>query len=97
MHSAGIVSMGFVMDAIAERNRDAGIPSVEQSAEDLRPIRDVCRWTEGYWNFGPGQQRKWNEIQNTPKDIQLLSNYLMVEYKAFVWNFPVESVPAKGS
>jgi DGQHR domain-containing protein len=86
MHGAGIVSMGFVMDAIAERNRSTDVPSTEQFGEDLRPLRDVCRWTDGFWNFGPGQQRKWNEIQNTSKDIQLLSNYLMVQYKARVWN-----------
>ncbi len=47
---------------------------------------DVCRWTDGYWDFGPGQKRRWNEIQNTGKDIQLLSNYLLVQYKALVWN-----------
>jgi DGQHR domain-containing protein len=86
VHGAGIVSMGFVMDAIAERNRDTGTVNVDMFAEDLRPLRDACRWTDGYWNFGPGQQRKWNEIQNTSKDIQLLSNYLMVQYKARVWN-----------
>jgi len=89
VHGAGIVSMGFVMDAIAERSRAWGAPSTEQFMENLRPLRDVCRWTDGYWDFGPGQQRKWNEIQNTSKDIQLLSNYLMVQYKALVWNQPV--------
>jgi DGQHR domain-containing protein len=86
VHGAGIVSMGFVMDAIAERNRDSGVPSAEKFAGDLRHLREVCRWTDGYWNFGPGQQRKWNEIQNTSRDIRLLSNYLMVQYKARVWN-----------
>lgn len=86
MHGAGIVSMGFVMDAIAERNRNVGVPSAEQFANDLRPLRDICRWTDGYWDFGPGQQRKWNEIQNTTKDVQILSNYLMIQYKGLVWN-----------
>jgi len=86
MHGAGIVSMGFLMDAISERKRDAGVPSTEQFAEDLRPLREICRWTDGYWDFGPGQQRKWNEIQNTSKDLKLLSNYLLVQYKARVWS-----------
>ena len=35
---------------------------------------------------GRGRMRKWNEIQNTPKDIQLLANYLLVQYKERVWN-----------
>jgi DGQHR domain-containing protein len=85
MHGAGIVSMGFLMDAIAERHRDTGIPREDEFRSDLLPLHEVCRWTDGYWDFGPGVKRKWNEIQNTPKDIQLLSNYLMVQYKALVW------------
>lgn len=86
MHGAGIVSIGFVMDAIADRYRRYGIPDVEQFRKDLEPLRDVCRWTDGYWDFGPGIQRKWNEIQNTPRDIQTLANYLLVQYKSRVWN-----------
>jgi hypothetical protein len=88
MHGAGIISMGFVMDAIAERRRDAGELDPEFFIEDLRPLSEVCRWTEGYWDFGPGVKRKWNEVQNTPKDIQMLANYLMVQYKSLVWNRP---------
>lgn len=86
MHGAGIVSLGFVMDAIAERHRTKGIPSKSDFEADLEPLREVCRWTDGYWNFGPGIQRKWNEIQNTSKDIQLLANYLLLQYKSLVWN-----------
>jgi DGQHR domain-containing protein len=86
MHGAGIVSVGFVMDAIADRYRPTGLPGVEQFRQDLEPLRAVCRWTDGYWDFGPGDQRKWNEIQNTHRDIQLLANYLLVQYKALVWN-----------
>lgn len=85
-HGAGIVSMGFVMDAIVDRHREQGIPNKEQFQNDLEPLRDVCRWTDGYWEFGPGAQRKWNEIQNIPRDIQLLANYLLVQYKSRVWN-----------
>ncbi len=86
MHGAGIVSMGFVMDAIADRRVDVPAPTKEHFQEDLEPLKNVCRWTHGYWDFGPGAQRKWNEIQNTPKDVQLLSNYLLVQYKQKVWS-----------
>jgi DGQHR domain-containing protein len=86
MHGAGIVSLGFVMDAIAERHRAAGIPDLEDFEHDLLPLKDVCRWTDGYWDFGPGCQRKWSDLQNTSKDIQFLSNYLLVQYKSLVWN-----------
>lgn len=85
-HGVGIVSMGHVMDAIADRYRAKGIPSVEEFAQDLKPLAPLCSWTDGYWNFGLGNQRKWNEIQNTSKDIQLVANYLLVQYKHLVWS-----------
>jgi hypothetical protein len=50
------------MDAIADRHRAAGVPTRAQFRADLEPLREVCRWTDGYWEFGPGVQRKWNEV-----------------------------------
>jgi DGQHR domain-containing protein len=85
MHGAGVVSLGFVMDAISERYRSDGFPSIKQFKQDLKPLKSVCRWTDGYWDFGPGQQRKWSDVQNTSKDVELLSNYLLLQYKALVW------------
>lgn len=96
VHGAGIIALGFLMDAIAERHRKLTIPSQSIFAEDLRPLNEVCRWTDGYWDFGPGRQRKWNEIQNTTKDIQLLANYLLIQYKMLVWNRD-QRVPAKSN
>jgi DGQHR domain-containing protein len=92
MHGAGIVSLGFLMDAIADRHRQTRIASRKMFIDDLTPIADECRWTDGYWDFGSGVQRKWNEVQNTTRDIQLLSNHLLLRYKALVWN---RAAPAK--
>jgi DGQHR domain-containing protein len=86
LHGAGVVCLGFVMDAIADRYRNRGLPTRTQFVRDLTPLAPVCRWSDGHWDFGPGQQRKWNEIQNTSKDIQVLSNFLLVQYKGLVWN-----------
>ena len=86
LHGAGVVALGFLMDAIADRGRETGIPTSDQFRADLEALKPVCRWTEGHWEFGPGVLRKWNEVQNTPKDIQVLANYLLVQYKARVWN-----------
>lgn len=86
LHGAGVVSLGFVMDAIADRVRETGHPTEEQFRADLEALKPICRWTEGHWEFGPGVLRKWNEVQNTPKDIQVLANFLLVQYKARVWN-----------
>jgi DGQHR domain-containing protein len=86
MHGAGIVSLGLLMDAIGERYRSKGEVTEAMFRKDLLPLKAVCRWVDGYWDFGPGQQRKWNEIQNTSKDVQLLANFLLVQYKALVWS-----------
>ena len=82
VHGAGIVSMGFLMDAIADRYHDVDQITEEHFLSDLQPFQRLCRWTQGYWDFGPGAQRKWNEIQNTSKDIKLLANYLLLQYRA---------------
>lgn len=86
MHGVGIVSMGFVMDAIADRYLDERIPTVADFREDLLPLKDVCKWTSGVWDFGPGVQRRWNELQNTSKDIILLADYLLDQYRQRVWS-----------
>ena len=78
-HGVGIVSMGFVMDAIIERHQQ--ILSAEEFESEIRLIEPVCHWTSGTWEFGPDQRRKWNELQNTPRDIQLLTDYLVSEYR----------------
>jgi len=84
MHGAGIIGMGFVMDLIADRHRDVAHPSTEIFATELGPLKRVCRWTDGFWDFGPSQQRKWNELQNTTKDIELLANHLVIAYRQSV-------------
>jgi DGQHR domain-containing protein len=89
MHGVGIVSLGFIMDAIFDRYSRKRLPTTDDFAHDLGELRGVCRWTNGFWDFGPGVQRKWNELQNTTRDIQLLTNYLLCEYKARVWSTPL--------
>ena len=74
MHGAGIISMGFLMDAIADRHRISARRIRIIFAKIWNRLRHVCRWTDGYWDFGAGIQKKWNEVQNTPKDIQTLAN-----------------------
>jgi hypothetical protein len=86
MHGAGVVAMGFVMDAIADRHRRDGMPSYEQFVANLKPLIPICRWTSGDWAFGKRMRRRWNDIQNTPKDIELLVDHLLNAYRARVWS-----------
>jgi DGQHR domain-containing protein len=83
MHGVGVISLGFLMDAIAERYARAGWPTTEDFASDLSALTSVCCWTSGTWDFD-GVQRRWNDLQNTPKDVQLLADYLLTEYRTRV-------------
>lgn len=85
MHGVGIVSLGFVMDAIIDRHRRQGLPTLSDFVADLQAIEEVCHWTQGFWSFGENTTMKWNALQNTPKDIQMVTNYLLGEYKSRVW------------
>jgi DGQHR domain-containing protein len=84
MHGAGVVSMGFVMDAIADRHRRVRTPTVQQFVRDLNAIAPDCRWTDGYWDFGRGNHVKWCDLQNTTRHIQLLTDYLLSRYRRSV-------------
>ena len=80
MHGVGIVGMGYVMDAISDRYLPERFPTTEEFADDLSRLQPVCRWTSGVWNFG-SIERRWNDLQNTPRDIQLLTDHLLFEYR----------------
>ena len=87
VHGSGIIAMGFVMEDIASSGKDLSIPVFE---EKLLIIRPICAWTNGNWNFGPGEMRKWNDLQVLPKDYLQLSNFLIRKlrtHKPFDYNF----------
>jgi DNA sulfur modification protein DndB len=88
MHGAGIKAMGHLMDAISERYFSLDrveITTVDQFKADLLPLSQYCKWTNGYWDFGEDQKVKWNHLQNVPRDIQILTNYLLRKYRTEVW------------
>ena len=76
--------MGLVMDAIAENYQTGDGPTSEVFRIELDLLREVCHWTDGSWEFLDGRQRKWNEVQNTPKDIQMLAMHLLTQYQRHV-------------
>lgn len=81
MHGAGVVALSFLMDAIAERFLDTRLPSLEDFIRHLRLVKPICHWSSGAWEFGPENLRRWNDIQNTPRDTQLLTSHLLFEYR----------------
>lgn len=77
MGGVGIRSMSRLMDRI--------VPHVDLKADDRREqakvevarIAPYCRWTSGNWEeLG----WRWDEVQNVPKHISTLSNYLVRKY-----------------
>ena len=69
------------MDEIAYFLRDQGIPDQAAYALELSLVVDGCRWTGGTWAFSGRDRRAWNKLQNTPRDIALLSDYLVRLYR----------------
>jgi len=81
MHGAGIIAMGYLMDEISHARGTADeVVSASEFAAHLKSIADDCHWTDGVWPFDDGD-RAWNDIQNTSRDIQRLSDYLQAQYR----------------
>ena len=82
-HGAGIISMGYLMDTIAFR-LSSKWESVPPNAfeKEIRTFGEALAWTDGNWQFSCEIQMPWNEIQNTSRHIDLLTNYLVRIYRA---------------
>ncbi|MCO1575831.1 DGQHR domain-containing protein [Crossiella sp. SN42] len=74
-HGVGIQSLGFIMDELTE-----DIPVERIREDDIRKavesLKPHVAWTSGVWKFGEGEERKWNNLQNTPNDVKQLTEYL---------------------
>ncbi|MBW4719404.1 DGQHR domain-containing protein DpdB [Saccharothrix obliqua] len=81
-HGVGIISLSFVMDAIVGTVAVGEEIGLDEFITELSKIDEVCHWTSGAWELADGTTRKWNDLQNTSKDIQLLTNHLLGEYRA---------------
>lgn len=80
-HGAGIVSMGYLMDAISDQLQAQRSWSYEAFCRELEWVKPHCHWISGTWSFGVEQMRRWNELQNVSSDIHLLTYYLLTKYK----------------
>lgn len=76
MHSVGIRAMGKLMDRMMG-SIDPEMSNAESAVRnELKLVKRACHWTAGEWDFG----LKWNEVQNLPNHIRLLSNHLVRAY-----------------
>jgi DGQHR domain-containing protein len=81
VHGVGIASMGALMDEIVFRLGDEAIPSREEFKAEIDRIVDSCAWTKGEWKFGPAGSTVWNQLQNTPSEIQALTDHILDLYR----------------
>ncbi|MDA7618225.1 DGQHR domain-containing protein DpdB [Verrucomicrobia bacterium] len=77
MHSAGLWSIGRLMDRIIPtlslNSKDLQI----QVQKELKTIKGHCHWTEGSWEeLG----LEWNAVENTNRHVKALSNFLIRVY-----------------
>jgi DGQHR domain-containing protein len=78
MHGAGIRSMGRLMDRIMP-SIDPKKPTAQaEVVRELKLVAPICRWTAGRWEDMDGM--KWNDLNNVPRHINILSNVLIRGY-----------------
>jgi DGQHR domain-containing protein len=77
MHGAGIRAMGRLMDRVMSMV-DPSQPEVAEAVrKDLALLSPYCHWTNGKWQE---LRMNWDEVQNVPRHINELSNYLIRTY-----------------
>lgn len=81
-HGVGIISLGYLMDAICEKFRAIETPPLEVFQAELSSLKPFCSWNSGEWHFGGGLKRQWNEVQNITKDIELVANFLLAKFRS---------------
>jgi hypothetical protein len=74
MHGAGVRAMGRLMDRILAIVDPRAPDAAVQIRKHLALVAPHCRWTSGTWTE---LNKKWDDIENTGRDIQALSNYLI--------------------
>ena len=77
MGGVGIRSIGRLMDKIMPAVQLNDPKAVQQVKRELKCVAPLCCWTSGTWQL---EGLRWNQIQNVPRHINLLSNYLIREY-----------------
>jgi hypothetical protein len=78
MHGTGLRAMGRLMDKVMPQIVDRGPKGIARAEKELTLIEPMCQWTAGQWDDMGGL--KWNELQNVPRHVQMLSWVLIHAY-----------------
>ena len=77
MHGAGLCAIGRLMDRVMPRVDLNSKKAIDQVVKELQYISPHCRWTHGRWEEF---DLAWNDVQNVPRHVKALSNYLIRTY-----------------
>ena len=78
MHGAGIRAMGRLMDRVMASTDTKAVHALSHVKNELHSIAPLCRWTEGHWE--DLDDLGWDQVQNVPRHIRLLTNFLIRVY-----------------
>lgn len=78
MHGVGIRAMGRLMDRIMPIIDVRSKTAKANVVRELKLVAPICRWTKGQWEEMDGL--RWNDVQNVPRHINILSNVLIRGY-----------------
>lgn len=78
MHGAGLRAMGRLMDRIMSSVDPQSPHAIAHVKHELAVIAPVCHWMNGRWSELGDLQ--WNEVQNVPRHIRMLSSFLIRSY-----------------
>jgi hypothetical protein len=73
-HGVGIQALGYVMDLLTAETDSSQPPFVDIIDGSLELLAPFAAWTDGFWQLSPGDERRWNGLQNTPNDVRKLTN-----------------------
>lgn len=77
MGGVGIRATSRLMDRVVSHIDLKAADPKANAIEELARIAPYCRWTGGTWE---DLNLAWNDLQNVPRHISLLSNYLVRKY-----------------
>lgn len=79
MHGVGIRAMARLMERVMSHIDPRSARAAEEAQAELSLIASDCRWSEGTW---PELGVAWDALQNNPRHISTLSNFLIRRYVA---------------
>jgi DGQHR domain-containing protein len=77
MHGVGIRSMGHLMDRVMGTLNISARETPNLVRSQLQRLAPHCHWTAGRWDE---LDMRWDQLQNVPKHIQMLSHHLIRLY-----------------